>query len=361
MGKALVDSNVSNWGGGFISQLLTVLSSESGGKGSGDQFFYKQSETTLMSLQGGLLEPPTLAEDGRVLPEESSCDATRRILQTVIVGSIVIGAVGFLPVVIVGNLQEADGDFALKLVMGITYYVANMGVYYLEGGQGSRFLAYYLPLNKCHHLGRAKERLSQDRFDNRDFCVYVGVRQFLTLGTTFGLGNVVGYLGNQWSVTSDTSYGPPLLVVCNMIAVSSLAQLVPQLRAEGDIGFANANGNVFIYAACTAIGKVFNPAPFCSIICDAMISMKANTKSYDDVQTTWPSMRVLKKRLADKGLAPNCNKWVVGQDLGEKSYVPAHVLCLINQCLLEGWEKGQLSAQDAEVALRFLRKSGMSN
>lgn len=357
------DSKQSNWSQGLVSQLLTLLSSEAGGKaqGSGEQFFYKQTESTLMQLQGGVLDPATKAESGTIIAEETSCESTRRVIQTCIIACIVAFAMGFMPVVMVGAVAENSGgsDMIMKVILAIVWFCSLVGVYFLEGGQGARFLAYHLPLNRCHLLGRARAKLSKDRDDNRDFCIYVGVRQFLTLGTTFGNGQIVGFMGGSWSTTGDTSFGPTVLVVCNMIAVSSLAQLVPQLRAERDIGFANANGNIFIYAACTAIGKFFNPAPFCSIICNAMIS--SGKKSYEDVETTWPTMKIMQKRFAAKGIAPQSSKWLCALAPGDQGYVPPHVICLINQCLLESWEKGQLSPQEAEIALRFLRKAGQRN
>lgn len=342
----------SNWSQQWLTQLQTLRSSISGGTDA----FHKQTELVLNQVAGGVFDPPSQNEKEKVIYTETGGEATMRMIQTFLIGSIVCAAVGFIPVTFAGMLiQSGDGGEMMKAILMLVAYVASLfGVYFLEGGQAVRFMAYNLPLYQAHLLGRSREKLLLDREDNRDFQIYVGVRQFFTLGTTFANGKILGFVSGKWTVT-NTALGTGLLISCNLVAVSSLCQLVPQLRSERDIGFASSMGNVLAYASCTVVGKVFNPAPFARILAMTMISMSGRkATSFADTRSTWPSPEVVQKRLASTKIAPNADKWLFFRP--KPHTVPAHVICIVSQMLLESWEKGQVRDQDAVFAVEFLRK-----
>lgn len=340
----------SNWSNNYITQLVSLSSSISGSTDA----FRKTTESVLNQLLGGALDIPTREEKDKVIFTETSNEACVRTLQTLVIGSIVSSAVGFIPVTFVGMIMQSDDQLPKAIAMACAYLVSLAGVYFLEGGQAVRFLAYNLPLYQTHLLGRAKERLVRDRSDNRDFQIYVGVRQFFTLGTTFANGQILGFISKSWDVT-DTALGTTLLISCNLVAVSSLCQLVPQLRSERDIGFANSGGNLLAYAGCTLVGKVFNPAPFAFIVAGAMLNASgAKATSFADTRSSWPPAEVVHKRGSGVACCKNADNWLFFRP--KPHTVPAHVICTITQMLLEGWEKGQLGEQDAAVAVEFLRK-----
>lgn len=340
----------SNWSNNYINQLLSLSASISGSTDA----FRKQTEQVLNQLLGGPLEKPTREEKDKVEFTESGGEQCVRMLQTLAIGSIVSSAVGFIPVTFVGMISESDDDVVKAILMACAYCLSCIGVYFLEGGQAVRFLAYNLPLYQSHLLGRAKDRLVRDRADNRDFQIYVGVRQFFTLGTTFANGQILGFISQSWSVT-NTTLGTTLLISCNLVAVSSLAQLVPQLRSERDVSFADSTGNLLAYAGCTLVGKVFNPAPFAYIVACTMVSMAgAKAVSYADTKSSWPPAEVVHKRLGTSAFSKNADNWLFYRP--KPQTVPPHVVCSITQMLLEGWEKGQFGEQDTTVAVEFLRK-----
>lgn len=184
-------------------------------------------------------------------------------------GILLFTSIGFVLTCFFGALLEADSDEQVIKILayGVGYSFSGICIFYLEGGQALRFMAFHLPPHKRDALGKSRKLIEGDLKDTKDFRIYVGVRQFLTLGTTSANALIINGLAANWSVIndegtgSDSKYFSVLLTFSHLIALSCLCQLVPQLRAESDIGYGNTFGVYLSYRMATIVGKFFDPSP----------------------------------------------------------------------------------------------------
>lgn len=173
------------------------------------------------------------------------------IMVLLLLFSIVILLVSFL-----GGIFDNVGK-GIGLLLG--YFVSSTLTYYLEGGQAARFMAKGLPPSFFFRMPVARAFVARDEQDPGFILNYMGVRQFLTLGTTTVAGAIIlAEVSPTFIFGVDHPAAPAVLLISHLIFTTTICQVLPQIRAERNLSFLTTYGSLFTYYCAAVLGKVID-------------------------------------------------------------------------------------------------------
>ena len=109
-------------------------------------------------------------------------------------------------------------------------------------------------------LTRSRGFIEWDQLDRKDLSRYIGVRQFLTLGTTLVAVAILKWFSSRCSFivgSGEEAVLKTCVFVAHLLVVSVFFQILPQLLAELDVRFVDRRGvGFFQNMDSSAIGRL---------------------------------------------------------------------------------------------------------